>query len=176
MITKYFRVLLLVLIGKIVFFDFTYGAFGQEPVDYVNPNIGSIGHLLTATTPDVQLPRGMIRLVPATTPGIRDNFLADKIYSFSTISLPSDFSRGISAFSLMATTGKLKADPNGNASWFDHDSEKATPYCYSVLLEDYNIEVECTATQRSSLYRFTFPEEANSNLYLNLQPCNKHRH
>ena len=58
-------------------------AYGQEPVDYVDPYIGSIGHLLTATTPDVQLPRGMVRLIPGTTPGIRDVYLADKIYSFS---------------------------------------------------------------------------------------------
>jgi predicted alpha-1,2-mannosidase len=35
-------------------------------------------------------------------------------------------------------------------------------------LEDYDIEVECTATQHSSVYRFTFPESANSNLYLKL--------
>ena len=166
--TRIYKIAMLIMIGKILLFDFTGIAYGQDPVDYVNPNIGTIGHLLTATTPDVQLPRGMIRLVPATTPGIRDTYLADKIYSFSTISLPSDFSRGISAFSIMATTGNLKVDPNGNASWFDHDSEKATPYCYSVLLEDYDIEVEGSATQHSSVYRFTFPESANSNLYLNL--------
>ncbi len=166
--TKSIRILLLIILFKLLFLNHSGIAFGQEPVDYVNPNIGSIGHLLTATTPDVQVPRGMIRLIPMTTPGIRDNYLADKIYSFSTISLPSDFSRGISAFSIMATTGKLKVDPNGYASWFDHDSEKATPYCYSVLLEDYGIEVECSATQHSSVYRFTFPEAANSNVYLKL--------
>ena len=54
--------------------------YGQDLVDYVNPYIGSIGHLLKSTTPDVQLPRGMIRLTQQTTPGIRDTYLADKIF------------------------------------------------------------------------------------------------
>jgi len=144
-----------------------YG-YGQDPVDYVNPNIGTIGHLLTSTTPDVQLPHGMIRLIPATTPGIRDVYLADRIYAFSTVSLSNDFSKGAGIFSLMATTGALKSGSAENASRFDHDLEKATPYYYSVLLEDNNIEVEYTATEHSSIYRFTFPEAANSNLIVNL--------
>jgi predicted alpha-1,2-mannosidase len=143
-------------------------AYGQDPVDYVNPTIGSIGHLLTATTPDVQLPHGMIRVIPTTTPGIRDVYLADKIYSFSTVSLSNDFSRGVGAFSIMATTGKIKTNPDENASWFDHDLEKTTPYCYSVLLEDYNTEVEYTVTQHSAFYRFTFPGGENSNLLITL--------
>lgn len=168
MTTKFIRILLIVIITKLCLIDFITTVNGQDPVDYVNPNIGTIGHLLTATTPDVQLPRGMIRLVPTTTPGIRDIYLADKIYSFSTISLSNDFSRGAAAFSLMATTGKLKVNQSENASWFDHDLEKATPYGYSVLLEDYNIEVEYSATEHSSFYRFTFPETANSNILINL--------
>jgi hypothetical protein len=81
------RIILLLIVSKLVLTDLTGFVYGQEPVDYVNPNIGTIGHLLTATTPDVQLPRGMIRLIPTTTPGIRDVYLADKIYAFSTISL-----------------------------------------------------------------------------------------
>jgi hypothetical protein len=34
----------------------------MEPVDYVSPNIGGIGQLLTATVPYVQMPHGMARL------------------------------------------------------------------------------------------------------------------
>ena len=55
----------------------------KQPVDYVNPNIGTIGHLLTATTPYVQYPHGMARVAPVTTPGTQpgtqDRYLADKI-------------------------------------------------------------------------------------------------
>ena len=46
--------------------------------------------------------------------------------------------------------------------------KKLTPYYYSVLLEDFNIEVEYTATQHSGIYRFTFPEASNSNLLINI--------
>ena len=42
----------------------------KDPVDYVCPNIGPIGQLLTATIPYVQRPHGMARLAPITTPGI----------------------------------------------------------------------------------------------------------
>ena len=79
---KLYRIILIILIGKLMIIDLTGFVFSQDPVDYVNPNIGTIGHLLKATTPDVQLPRGMIRLIPITAPGIRDIYLADKIYSF----------------------------------------------------------------------------------------------
>lgn len=34
----------------------------KEPVDYVSPNIGGIGQLLTPTIPYVQRPHGMARL------------------------------------------------------------------------------------------------------------------
>lgn len=132
----------------------------------MNPYIGSIGHLLTATSPDVQLPRGMIRLTQRTTPRIRDTYLADKIYAFSANSMSNDFS--VRAFTIMATTGNITVDPEKNASAFDHDLEKATPYYYSVLLEDYDIEAEYTASQHSGIYRFTFPQSENSNLLIGL--------
>ena len=40
-------------------------ASGQkEPVDYVNPYIGNISHLLVPTFPTVQLPNSMLRVYP----------------------------------------------------------------------------------------------------------------
>ena len=52
----------------------------KQPVDYVSPNIGSIGQMLGPTQPFVQYPYGMSRLVPQMTPGFVDRYLADKIY------------------------------------------------------------------------------------------------
>jgi hypothetical protein len=54
----------------------------KELVDYVNPNIGGIGQLLTATSALVKLTAGMASVAPITTPGITDRYLADKIYGF----------------------------------------------------------------------------------------------
>jgi len=39
-------------------------------VNYVNPYIGSIGHLLTATAPTVMLPHSMAQVSPIFTPGV----------------------------------------------------------------------------------------------------------
>ncbi len=58
------------------------GTRQKASVDYVSPNIGGIGQLLTATIPYVQYPHGMARLAPDTTPGITDRYLAGKIYGF----------------------------------------------------------------------------------------------
>jgi PBP1b-binding outer membrane lipoprotein LpoB len=36
----------------------------KDPVDYVNPYIGNISHLLVPTFPTVQLPNSMLRVYP----------------------------------------------------------------------------------------------------------------
>src|ERR1700753_3705623 len=81
----------------------------KDPVDYVSPNIGGIGQLLTATVPYVQYPHGMARLAPITTPGITDRYLADKIFGFP-----------VGAATLMASVGKVGTRPETYASDFDH--------------------------------------------------------
>ncbi len=121
----------------------------KQPVDYVNPNIGTIGILLTSTVPVVQVPHGMASIEPVTTPGIGDRYLADKIFGFSA-----------GPVLLMATTGEASADPAHYASNFDHDFEIAAPYYYAVRLDDTNIYAEMSATRRAVIYRFTFPKAA----------------
>src|SRR5580693_4639498 len=101
----------------------TSGTPQKDPVDYVSPNIGGIGQLLTATVPYVQTPYGMARLAPMTTPGITDRYLADKIYGFPA-----------GPALLMASTGDTSTRRDTYASDFDHDFETATPYYYAVDL------------------------------------------
>ena len=36
----------------------------KEPVDYVNPYMGNISHLLVPTFPTVQLPNSLLRVYP----------------------------------------------------------------------------------------------------------------
>ncbi|SHF22302.1 alpha-1,2-mannosidase, putative [Caldanaerobius fijiensis DSM 17918] len=127
----------------------------KDPVDYVKPYIGSIGHLLTATSPTVMLPHSMVQVSPVFTPGITDVYLADKIYGFP-----------VGACTIMPTVNCDEIQPSKCASSFDHDFETATPYYYSVLLEDYDITVEYTVTYHAIYYRFTFPASANSNILI----------
>ena len=127
----------------------------KEPVDYVSPNIGGIGQLLTATIPYVQRPHGMARLAPITTPGITDRYLADKIYGFP-----------IGPATLMASVGEVGTRPATYASDFDHDFETATPYYYEADLQTWGIKSEFTATEQAAYYRFTFPASPHAHLIL----------
>ena len=103
----------------------------KEPVDYVSPNIGSIGQMLTATLPYVQRPHGMARLAPITTPGIADRYLADQIYGFP-----------VGSATLMASVGETGTHPERYASEFDHDFEISTPYYYAADLQTWKIKAE----------------------------------
>jgi len=145
----------LLLMMGCTFFQCTLTA--EDPVDYVAPNIGGIGQLLTATIPYVQYPHGMARLYPITTPGITDRYLADKIYGF-----PAGPAR------LMASTGEIGTKEASYASDFDHDFETATPYYYAADLQSWGVKSELTVTPEAAYYRFTFPASAHSHLSLSL--------
>src|SRR5581483_6833785 len=116
----------------------------KQPIDYVDPNIGGIGQLLTATVPYVQYPYGMARVAPITTPGITDRYLADKIFGFPA-----------GPALLMASDGPPETNPAGYASDFDHDFEKTSPYYYEAELQTWKIRAEATTTQEAAYYRFT---------------------
>lgn len=129
----------------------------RKPVDYVDPNIGGIGQLLTATVPVVQVPYGMAQLFPITTPGIADRYLAGRIFGFP-----------VGPAELMASVGRIGTNPDQYASDFDHDFEVATPYYYEADLLTWGIKAEGTATSEAVYYRFTFPASKHSHLTLNL--------
>lgn len=137
----------------------------KEPLDYVNPNIGGIGHLLVATDPVVQLPDGLIRLSSNPWPEIYDRYLADKVYSFSLRDVIRYGTETIPSW-IMATTGKIEVTPAEMASNYDHDFETVTPYYSALLLEDYDINVEYTVTKNVSYFRFRFPKSADSHILL----------
>lgn len=130
----------------------------KEPVDYVSPNIGGIGQLLTATIPYVQRPHGMARLAPVVTPGITDRYLADKIYGFPA-----------GPALLMASVDKAGPNPEDYASAYDHDFETATPYYYQADLQTWGIRAEFTSAKQAAYYRFTFPVNAHGHLVLSLR-------
>ena len=130
----------------------------KQPVDFVDPNIGGIGQLLTATVPYVQYPYGMARVAPMTTPGITDRYLADKIYGFPA-----------GPALLMASDGAEGTKPENYASDFDHDFEIATPYYYEADLQTWEIRAEATTTREAAYYRFTYPASEHGHLVLSLR-------
>lgn len=76
---------------------------------------------------------------------------------------------------LMPTTGDLKTVPGdinstgeGYRSSFSHDDEIATAGYYAVLLKDYDIKAEVTATDRVAFQRFTFPQSETSHVLFDI--------
>ena len=134
------------------------GRAKSDAVDEVDPNIGGIGRLLTATIPYVQYPYGMARLAPITAPGITDRYLADRIYGFPA-----------GPAMLMASVGTADTHPEDYASEFDHDLETANPYYYAADLQTWGIKAELTVSQQAAYYRFTFPANPRAHLVLSLR-------
>src|SRR5574344_1065574 len=58
--------------------------------------------------------------------------------------------------------------PLGIYSTFSHADEYATAGYYSVILKDYQIKVELTATERCGIQKYTFPNKQGT-VFLNLK-------
>ena len=76
----------------------------------------------------------------------------------------------LSGLSLMPTTGNVNPTL-GEQHWkshFTHDGEIVQPGYHRLYLENYNMWVEQTATDRVSFYRLTYTEHASANILFNL--------
>lgn len=127
----------------------------KEPVDYVNPYIGNISHLLVPTYPTVHLPNSMLRVYPE-----RENYTGNTIAGLPLIVTSH---RGSSAFNLSPYQGELNKVKN--AIDFGYDNEVIKPYYYSVDLDDYNIHAEYAPSHQSGIYYIDFAE-SNKPTYL----------
>lgn len=128
--------------------------------NYVDPDIGGIGHLLKATYPTVYIPNSMVGICPIFSPKITDRYLADKIAGFP---IPTYLHAHSSTPSVMPVTGASQGDPT---SEYDHDFEETAPHHYWVLLERHNIEAEYTVSEHCVFYRFTFADPKDAYLFL----------
>lgn len=142
-------------------------------VQYTNPMIGT--DFTGNTYPGAQVPFGMVQLsLDNGLPGwdrISGYFYPDStIAGFSHTHLSGTGAGDLYDISFMPVTWPIKeADsPLGIYSTFSHNDEAASAGYYRVLLKDYNINVELTATERCGIQRYTFPE-ANSSIILNLK-------
>jgi predicted alpha-1,2-mannosidase len=129
-----------------------------DPVDFVNPDIGGISPLLETTVPLVNMPNSMMRIHRL--PG---NYQTEKINGFPFILCGH---RNGTAGLLMPSSGKISRDARKWQSYYDHDFEVATPYWYSVVLEDPGINLEFTVAEKSSFYRIAWNKKEQKNLML----------
>lgn len=127
------------------------------PVDYVNPYMGNISHLLVPTYPTVHLPNSMLRVYPE-----RADFTGDLLGGLPIIVTSH---RGSSAFNLSPYQGDeagLKPVIN-----YSYDQEKILPYQYQVYLDDAHIEVDFAPSHQSAVYGITFEKKAPAYLIVN---------
>ena len=159
---------------SVLFVLFPFGAttgFSQPSLtSYVNPFIGTeksplSNYGFTFDTGDVfpgaVYPLGMFQFSPDTPSGIPGGYwYPDRsITGFSTRHFSG---RGVACyqdFSFKPFLGAVTVSPAANATYnigFSHTNETASPGYYSVLLNN-GVQVELTATRRTGMARFTFP-------------------
>lgn len=145
----------------------------EDLIGYTNPMIGT--DFTGNTYPGAQVPFGMVQLSPDNgLPGwdrISGYYYPDStIAGFSHTHLSGTGAGDLYDISFMPVTNPYKtgAEPLGIYSSFSHNDESASAGYYRVLLKDYNINVELTATERCGIQRYTFPE-AESSIFLNLK-------
>jgi predicted alpha-1,2-mannosidase len=164
-------------------------SFGQTQThlsDYVNPFIGASTntahsyHGLGKTFPGATTPFGMTQVSPNTITG-GDNGSG---YSYEHTSIEGFAFTQMSGvgwygdlgnFLVTPTTGPLKTaagrpehPENGYRSRYSKESEIAKAGYYSVLLTDYDLKVEATASPHCGILRFTFPENKQSRIQIDL--------
>ncbi len=145
----------------------------EDLIGYTNPMIGT--DFTGNTYPGAQVPFGMVQLSPDNgLPGwdrISGYYYPDStIAGFSHTHLSGTGAGDLYDISFIPVTNPYKtgAEPLGIYSSFSHNDESASAGYYRVLLKDYNINVELTATERCGIQRYTFPE-AESSIFLNLK-------
>ncbi len=144
---------------------------------YVNPFIGTGGH--GHTFPGATAPFGMVQLSPDTRiDGSWDgcggyHYSDNLIYGFSHTHLNGV---GVSDFGdimLMPTMGETGFDNKVYSSAFSHQNEKAEAGFYSVKLDKHNIDVRLTASTRVGFHEYTFNNDGQANIILDLNHRDK---
>ena len=143
----------------------------------VDPNIGSVHSRWFFYTP-AAMPWGMAKLAPQTNGyGSEGGWYPcgydDRHTSIEGFSHFHEFQIG--GVVTMPVVGQLKTLPgtledpdSGYRSRFDKDDESASPGYYSVLLKDYGVRAELTATRRVGFHRYTFPASNESYILFDL--------
>jgi predicted alpha-1,2-mannosidase len=139
----------------------------RELLAYVDPNIGTAHSRWFFYTP-AAVPFGMAKLGPSTNGSYGNVHGWDAVGYDSRHNSIEGFANlhefQIGGFLFATMTGDLKTTPgtledpdSGYRSRFDRKDEVAEPGYYKVLLKDYDITAELTATKRVGFHRYTYP-------------------
>jgi len=127
----------------------------KQPIDYVNPYIGNISHILVPTFPTIHLPNSMLRVIPS-----RREYTTDRLHGLPVVTTSH---RGSSAFTISPVSGidtNLKPVYN-----YSYDLEKVTPFSWDVYLDEEEINVSYGVSHRTGIYVLQF-EKSQANNYI----------
>lgn len=146
---------------------------------FVDVFIGTGGH--GHTYPGATVPFGMVQLSPDTWNGDWDHCSGyhrddTSIMGFSHTHLSGTGVGDMLDVLVMPARGPVHTEPGprdkpraGYRSRFTHDEEHGEPGYYSVMLRDYGIKAELTATARAGMHRYTFPADPSSHFVVDLE-------
>ncbi|MBQ8392573.1 MAG: GH92 family glycosyl hydrolase [Clostridia bacterium] len=158
---------------------------------YIDPMIGTVGdeqdtsmHGGGKTHPGACTPGGMVQLSPDTVTG-GDNGTGYNYCQNTIEGISFNHMSGIGWYGdlgniqIMPIIGQtdLRSGSNeevpfvkGNRGWkseFSHEREQASAGYYSVFLDRYGIKAEATATERTGILRFTYPQNNKAGIIFN---------
>ena len=154
----------------------------DDPLLWVDPRIGTGGH--GHTYPGATVPFGGVQLSPDTYNDGWDwcsgyHVSDTSVMGFSHTHLSGTGGSDLLDFLVMPGVGEVKLDAgtredptSGYRSRFDHTDEVMEPGYYSVLLKDPKVRAELTATERTGLHRYTFPESDQAWIIVDLKHAN----
>jgi predicted alpha-1,2-mannosidase len=129
----------------------------KQPVDYINPYMGNISHLLVPTYPTVSLPNSIMRVYPN-----REDYTSDLLNGLPLIVTSH---RGTSAFDICPFQGDETAIRP--VIKYSYDQENVKPYFYSVYLDEQETEVSFAPSHQSAVYEFKFGQDKPQYLIIN---------
>lgn len=150
----------------------------KDFTQYVDPTIGTAHCRWFHYTPGA-LPFGMAKPAPSTNGSYGNasgweatgyDFRHNSIEGFPNF---HEFQVGGVVFAplvgkLQTVPGKLEQPDEGYRSRFDRKDEISTAGYYSVLLKDYGVKAELTATPRVAFHRYTFPATTEAHLLFDI--------
>ena len=155
------------------------GTILQLLTSYVDPLIGSGGHghvFLGAS-----VPFGAVQLGPTNIDKGWDwcsgyHYSDSIMIGFSHTHLSGTGCSDLGDILIMPYTGAIKTDKGtqenpklGYASRYSHKREKVKPGYYSVRLDDYNIDVELTASERVGFHQYHFNGNKEAHVIIDLK-------
>ncbi|MCD6355215.1 MAG: GH92 family glycosyl hydrolase [Prolixibacteraceae bacterium] len=128
-----------------------------DNLKYVDPQIGGVAPFLQPTRTRMNIPNSMVRVYPQ-----RKDYRDDQISAFPLNMIKH---RSDPVFNILPVSGDISESEQPVSAW-DQQLEIASPFYYSTWLEDFNITVEYSPSEKSGFYRFTYNNNEAKKLFL----------